>query len=120
MPALQRLATETGSFLMGLAPAVPTGSLAFGTDDTDVTDSDTYLGTEIQRKIISWTFNGNTPRGIVSLSQSEANGSSIQEIGLCEQATAGSELASRDLSAIGSKTSAFSVDVTLDLRIARR
>lgn len=111
---------EAGSFFMSLAPVVPTGSLAFGVDDTDVTEDDTYLYSEITRKVVAWSWDGTTPRGEVTLAATEANGSYIQEIGLCGSPVTGSDLFSRDLSAIGSKTSAFSVQTTFDLRIAKR
>jgi len=109
---------RVGSFLMGLNP-IHTGSVCFGTDDTAFDDGDTYLGVEVLRKIATWYWDGDIPKMSVTIAQSEANGSGLQEIALCTGSEAGSDISSRDISSIGSKESSFSVDITMELRLDR-
>jgi len=108
-----------GSFIMCLNPS-NIGSMCFGIDNSLFDGTKSYLGNEIQRKQINWSWDGDVPKGTITLSQAEANGSGIQELGLCSANSVGSDVDSRDLSAIGSKTSAFSVDITMSVRLARK
>lgn len=110
---------QVGSFLMSLAPDVPTGSLAFGIGNSAFDTTINYLNTEIQRKVVTWTWFGEIPKGTVTLLQTEANGSNIQELGLVAGASVGSDASTRDLSSIGLKDASFSVNVSSELRINR-
>jgi len=109
---------QIGSWFMGLDPSF-IGSLAFGIDNSVVDTTLNYLGEEITRKAVTWSWNGNNPQANVSLLSTEANGSGIGEIGFVVGTSIGSDACSRDLSAIGSKDSYFNVEITADIRITR-
>ena len=112
---------QIGSALRGLGTNVSfMGSLAFGTGGSGFNGSDTYLNFEVIRVPITWSAVGSDPRGTSTLSTAQANGSGIQELGMVFGASAnGSDIFTRNLSAIGSKNNTFSVVVQQDIRIRR-
>ncbi len=110
---------QIGSYLRGLSPE-DLGSTAFGIGGSAFTGSIINLTSEIIRVANTWTMLGNDPRAQSTLSVTEANGSFITELGLVHGVTAnGSDIFSGDLSAIGSKNSAFSVVIDQTIRIRR-
>lgn len=109
---------ELGSFVKGDAPNFA-GSMAFGDGTSSFSKTVYNLDNEFTRKDITWSWNGNDARGEVIFSISEANGSYFGELGLGAGASLGSDLWTRDTSAIGSKVSSYTIQVNFDWRFRR-
>ena len=110
--------TEIGSFIRGLSPN-GVGSIAFGVGSTAVTGSETYMESEVIRTPITWTVVGSDINAVATLNTTQANGSYLKEIGMVFGVSLGSDVFSRDISAIGSKNATFSVIVDQTVRIRR-
>lgn len=111
--------TNLGSFVMGLSPS-PIDYMAFGTDSSPNDFTKNYLGGEVIRKGVTWTWEDNIPKANVELVQSDAVGSNLRELGFCIGSDLGSNLYSRDLSAIGIKENSFSVTIEAEVRFTRK
>lgn len=109
---------QLGSFVRGLSPSFA-GSICFGAGSSTFDGTVYNLENEFHRKTITWTWNGTDPRGSISYSESEANGSYFAELGLAPGATLGSDLWTRDISGIGSKLSTYEIQVYFDWRFRR-
>ena len=107
-----------GSFTRGLAPAFP-GSMVFGTGSQTFSGSNPYMTNEWLRKVISWSWNGNDPQGEVLFSGYEAVGSVINEVGISDSSSLGSNLWARDIAAVGSKNPNSSLDILFTVRFRR-
>ena len=109
---------KLGSYVRGLSPSFA-GSMAFG-NGTSTFDGTIYnLDKEFTRKPIVWSWDGTDPKGEVTFSESEANGSYFAELGLGSGNLVGSDLWTRDTSAIGSKLSTYEVEVYFTWRFRR-
>lgn len=109
---------QFGSYMIGAAPSNP-DYMAFGFGSDAFIGTQAHLGSEFLRKSITWTFFENSARGTVSLSSTDANGSNIQEFGLAQGASVGSDVMARVLSAIGEKNNAFDVDISFSTKFRR-
>lgn len=110
---------QLGSFIRGESPTF-VGSMAFGTGSTGFNGSQINLDSEVIRVPISWSTIGSDSRATSTLTTVDANGSNIQELSLVFGASAnGSDLFSRNLSAIGLKNNTFSVLVQQDVKLRR-
>lgn len=110
---------QLGSFLLG-STVVFTGSMAFGNGSNAFIGSQSHLQNEFFRKAISWEWNGTDPSGHVVFAASEANGSFFGEVGITNGSPfLGSNMWSRDISSIGSKSSAFALEIIFETRIRR-
>lgn len=109
---------QLGSFMTGAAPSTPQ-YMAFGFGSDAFIGSQAYLGSEFLRKSITWSFSENNARGTVSLASTEANGSNIQEFGIAQGASLGSDVMARILSAIGEKNNTFDVDISFSTKFRR-
>ena len=109
---------ELGSFVMGLNPDFA-GSMVFGTGTSLFSNTTYYLDDEFGRKEINWSWNGTDPRGNVILGTTEQNGSYFGEIGLGSSDTLGSDLWTRDPTAVGSKFSTYSLEFQFDWRFRK-
>lgn len=107
-----------GSFIKGDAPGHP-NYLAFGAGNQAFIGSMSHLQNEIMRSEITWQWNGKNPQGVILLLTTDAVGSNIQELGLGSGLTLGSNIMSRDLSAIGDKTNSFSTTLKIETRFSR-
>ena len=109
-----------GSFLKGDSTTRPLyGVMGVATGGFDGTKY--HLGSEIPsaRKSLSWAWNGNDAVATFIILPNEANGSTINEIGISDtNSSLGSDLWTRNVSAIGDKTSDFGV--TVDVRWRNR
>ena len=110
--------TEIGSYIRGLAPD-GVGSVAYGVGSIAVTGSEINMESEVIRTAIDWSVVGSDIRAVSTLNTTQANGSYIKEIGMVFGASIGSDIFSRDISAIGSKNATFSVIVDQTIRIRR-
>ena len=108
---------KIGSYIIGDVSIYP-GSMAFGNSGSAFIGSQAYLGGEFYRKKVSWTF-GADPTATVTISSTEGNGNYFNELGLVGGVTLGSDIFSRDLSAIGSKNNTFDVDISMTVRVRR-
>src|SRR4030042_3238304 len=106
---------ELGSFVRGLNPDFA-GSIIIGHGTSTFNKSVYYLDDEFARKEISWSWNGNDPRGEIVFGTTEQNGSYIGEVGIGVNSTVGSDVWNRDTSAIGSKLSSYAVQIQFDWR----
>ena len=118
MPIVDQGIYNLGSHIRGLSPN-SIGSVAFGLGSDAVTGSEIHMENEVTRTPITWSYVGSDVHAQATLSTTEANGSFIKEIGMCEDSAIGSDIFSRDISAIGSKNSTFSVIVEQTIRIRR-
>lgn len=109
---------EMGSFLKGDSPTPP-DYIEFGAGSMNFTGSTPNLQSGFYRAPITWRWNGNKPVAIAQLGTNAAVGSNIQELGLAVGASVGSNLYTRDLSAIGDKTNSFTVEVSQEIRLSR-
>lgn len=109
---------QFGSFVVGSTVPNP-NTIAFGTGSEAFNGSTFYLNDEFTRKTISWSWNGDKPRGEVVLGSEEAVGSVFAETGIGSGLTLGSNLWSRDLMAVGSKSPGIAVQVFFDFRARR-
>ncbi|MDP2692262.1 MAG: hypothetical protein Q8O88_01320 [bacterium] len=111
--------SQLGSFILGSTVVFP-GSMAFGAGSSVFVGSHAYLNSEFLRKPIAWEWNGTDPRGTVVFGEADANGSFFGELGITNNSTSnGSTMWSRDISAIGSKSAAFALEVIFETRIRR-
>lgn len=102
---------QIGSFLANQGPSPP-DNIVIGFGSNSFVGSENFLGSEFLRKTFSWSFVDNNANGNVSINNTEANGSNINEFGLGIGASLGSNLYTRDLSSIGPKNNTFDVDMT--------
>lgn len=104
---------KLGSFMANDTPTPP-DYLVLGTGSGGFVATNNYLDDEFYRKSITWTFFENRARGNITITSTEANGSNIQEFGLGvgSSGAVGSDLYTRNLSAIGEKNNTFDVDVS--------
>lgn len=110
---------KLGSFVQGITTPYPS-TMAFGNGSSAFDATDTHLENEFTRKAVSWAWNGRDPRGTVLFGNTEAVGSSFLEMGLGSGVTAnGSNIWSRDLSAIGSKLDSYALEISFDFRFRR-
>ncbi len=109
---------QLGSFMKGDGPSSPQ-YVEFGAAGSAFVGSANYNGSGFYRSPISWNWVGTRVSGTATLNTTEAVGSNIQEVGVGVNPTVGSDLYVRDLSAIGDKTNAFTVDVGFELRFSR-
>ena len=109
---------QLGSFTRGDSPSSPTYCV-FGAGSTSFDATINYLDDEVLRKGVTWSWSGITPQGNAILLTTDAVGSTLNELGLGVGATVGSNMWTRDLSAIGDKTHAFNVTLTFDVRYSR-
>jgi hypothetical protein len=109
---------QLGSFIKGDSPSPPT-HLEFGIGSSFFDGTKPNLDSGFMRAPITWRWSGTNPQGVAVLSTIDALGSNISEIGIGAGSSVGSTLYTRDLSAIGDKTSAFSVTLTFDIRPSR-
>ena len=109
---------QVGSWILGLSPS-NAGSMCFGSGSLAFDGTMKYLESEDFRMPVTWSWNGTTPIATITIPTSDANGSTIYELGLGTSATVGSDLSSRDVSAIGVKNASFSVNITMEVSIER-
>lgn len=111
---------KLGSFLAGEDPTPP-NNVAFGTGSSGFIGSESYLNNEFYRKSLTWGFYNGRPRGQIILTSTDANGSNIQEFGLGTGSTgvAGSNLYTRNSTAIGVKNNTFDVEISFTPVIRR-
>lgn len=109
---------QLGSFIAGLSPTYP-GYIGFGAGSLVFTGDENYLNDEFLRKSVTWTFFENKPVADVTIATTEANGSVFNEFGLGQGASTGSDLYSRDFSAIGTKNKTFDVDHSVTIQFRR-
>lgn len=109
---------QFGSFIMGSTTPYAS-AMVFGTGSNTFIGSQAHLQTEFVRKTIDWTWNGTTPRGLVTFGSSEAAGSLFAEVGIGSGLTLGSNIWSRDLSAVGSKAPGYTLEFVFDFRAKR-
>jgi hypothetical protein len=118
MPVTDFGLTLIGSYIKGDAPQYP-NYLEFGSGSTTFIGSTNYLDNGFLRNAITWSWAGAVPKGTVLLLTTDANGSTINEIGLGVGNTVGSTLFTRDLSAIGDKNTSFSTTLTFNVLVSR-
>lgn len=109
---------QVGSFIKGDNPSFP-DYVEFGAGSSQFDGTKNYLDNGFLRNGITWRWNGTNPNGTAILSTIDAIGSTIGELGMGAGSTLGSTLYTRDTSAIGDKTSGFSVTVSFDIRPSR-
>lgn len=109
---------QLGSFVRGLSPSFA-GSMAFGTGSSTFDGTIYNLNNEFTRKAITWSWEGTDPKGTITFSETEANGSYFAELGIAPGATLGSDLSSRDVSGIGSKLSTYEIQIYFNWRFRR-
>lgn len=109
---------QLGSFVKGDNPSTPT-YMEFGAGSTSFTGSTSYLQNGFLRKELTWRWVGNNARASTQLLTTDAVGSNIQEVGIGNGSVVGSNLYTRDLSAIGDKTNTFTVDMSVEMRFSR-
>lgn len=107
-----------GSFTKGDSPSSP-ANMGFGTGSATFNGSTEYLENEVDRHTTTWAWSGRWVKGTSVLTTSDSNGSNIQELGLAVGAALGSDLFSRDISAIGDKDASFSVTANITVKIER-
>jgi hypothetical protein len=107
-----------GSFLKGDAPTAPVG-MAFGVGSSAFNGSTYHLEDEVERNAITWAWSNRWAKATAVLAAGEANGSTLEEIGIGTGATLGSDMLTRDASAIGDKDASFSVTVNTTFKIER-
>lgn len=87
--------------------------LAIGTGSTAAAVTDTALGTEVDRNALTASF---ASAGVATFkaffSKSEANGNTIAEVGIFDQAASGTMFCRAVLSSTVAKTSSISLNVT--------
>lgn len=109
---------QLGSFTKGETTQSPdylvVGSGASGFDGTIPN-----LEQEVIRKAISWAWNGTRPQATALLLTTDANGSTLNEIGMGVGSLVGSNVWNRELSAIGDKNETFTVTITFDVDYRR-
>jgi len=93
--------------------------MGFGVGSSTFNGSTNYLTDERLRKQVTWRFIGTEPVANVTITPTQLNGSDVAEVGLGEGASLGSDLHTRDLSAIGVKNSNFSVTINQKMRYRR-
>ena len=118
MPVVDYGLVQLGSFIKGGNPTPP-NYMEFGTSGSNFAGSANYNGSGFYRVPIVWDWTGNKVLGTATLNTIEAIGSNIQEVGVGQGASVGSNLYTRDLSAIGDKTDSFTVDVGIEMRFSR-
>ena len=118
MPVLDNGLENVGSFFRDLTP-VPPRFLEFGLGSETVNLGSENLVDGFIRKELEWFVSGVDSKAITSLTTLEGNGSNITEVGLGAGSEVGSDLYTRDLSAIGDKDNTFDVTVSLEMRIRR-
>jgi len=118
MPFLDNGLIQMGSFIRGENPTPP-NYCEFGVIGSDVEVGSPHLGSGLIRKPISWDLRGTDPVGLAELTTLDLNGSVIHEIGIAPGSEVGSNLYTRDLSAIGSKNNTFNVQVNFEVRLRR-
>lgn len=109
---------QLGSFMKGDSPSYP-NYMEFGTGSLSFTGSTSYLEGGFFRTPINWRWNGTKPVAYAQLLTTDAVGSNIQELGIGNSSSVGSNLFTRDLSTIGDKTNSFTVDVSVEMRFSR-
>jgi len=109
---------QLGSWIRGLSPSY-CGSMAFGSGSKAFAPTESYLESESFRVPVTWSWNGTFPKGSATITQADANGSILYELGLASGGSVGSDLHTRDTSAIGPKDATFSVNVTMEVNISR-
>ena len=109
---------QLGSFLKGDGPSYP-DYVEFGTGSRLFTGSYNYLEDGILRKQITWRWAGNNAQATAVLLTTDGNGSNFNEIGMGTGSLVGSNVFTRDLSAIGDKNNSFSVTTTFETRFSR-
>ena len=109
---------EIGSFVKGDSPDFA-GSIVVGNGTSSFNRTTYYLDNEFARKEITWTWDGNDPKGESTFLVTEANGSYFGELGLGSSDTLGSDLWTRDTSAIGSKLSTYEIAIYFNWRFRR-
>ena len=98
----------------------PPNYCEFGTGSDVFYSGSPYLVNGVIRKEISWSWLDGDPRGAVTLTTTEANGSQIGEFGFgVGSSVGGSNIFFRELSAIGTKDSSFDAEISMKLRIRR-
>lgn len=103
--------------LFGDSPEVIT-HFAVGTDATATSASDTALGAEVFRDVIATKIKGSQEIAIQSvLGSTQANGNTLEEAGLFNDASAGTMYARVTISPV-SKTALISVLITWTLSFA--
>ena len=102
-----------------VSPETPT-NLSFAGSDNTYTGTEETLNNEFIRKEVIWTQTGINSKFNVQLVSTEAIGSSIQTLALVGGSDIGSDiLFTINQSFIGTKTSAFNVQVEGELIIRR-
>lgn len=93
--------------------------IAIGTDATAATVTDTTLGTEVDRNAIS---SDSATAAVATFkaffSKSEANGNTIAEVGMFDQAAGGTMFCRSILSSTVAKTASISLTITWTLTFA--
>lgn len=101
------------SFLIGDAPDIPS-HMAVGTGTTATASGDTAMETEVIRKahVAKTTATPGAIQYTMSLLSTDANGSSLAEVGILNASSSG-DMLSRQVHAAFSKTASFSVKYTV-------
>lgn len=108
-----------GSWTIGSAPTNPL-YIALGQGNSAFVGSENYLNNELFREAVSWNFFQGNPQATVTIPTTSANGSILNEFGLAASSSLGSDLDTRNLSAIGSKNNTFDVNLSLTTKYRRR
>ena len=118
MPITDYGLLQFGSYVRGLSPSYPQ-YVEFGFGSAAFDGSYSHLGSGFYRKALTWSWAGTRPQASCILLTTDANGSTIGEIGMGPSSSVGSDLFNRELSAIGDKNDSFSTTLTFDVRFSR-
>ena len=107
--------TEIAKWIAGASATAPT-HIAYGTGTTTQNSTDTALDTESARKSATGTRNGNEIIFETTIPSTEANGTTISELGLLNASTSGT-LFNRDVWSGTAKTNNFDIQIEVTLQI---
>lgn len=109
---------QLGSFIKGDSP-LPPAYLEFGTGSSLFDGTKSHNDNGFLRKPITWRWNGNNAQGTTILLTTDGVGSNIGEVGMGAGVNVGSNLYTRDTSAIGDKDATFTTTLSFDVRFSR-